>query len=436
MNRRDFVTTMGVSMAGAAAAQSAIADDNALRSADWSSVRAQFNLAPGLLHFSQFFLVSHPRPVRDAVERYRRLLDANPVATVEHGLGLQAYFDNKVHDEPLPFRVQRAAADYIGGQPGEIALTDSTTQGLALIYNGLTLRPGDEILATTHDHYSHHEAIRYAAERSNVVTKRISLYDEAAQASADEMRERLRRAIGPRTRIVGLTWVHSSTGVKLPVRLLADVIASANRGRAEQDRVLLVLDAVHGLGNQAESIAQLGCDFVAAGTHKWIFAPRGTGLIWAPAKNWALLRPTIPSFSSGDLLQAWMGGKAPRMATQASWISPGGFKAYEHQWAMTEAFEFHRNIGIKRIADRIATLTASCMEGLAKIPKVTVVTPRNPALSAGIVSFIVQGQSADETVQKLLAHKVVASSSPYKVSYARLGPSLVNDESEVEAALR
>jgi selenocysteine lyase/cysteine desulfurase len=440
MDRRNFVTSLGVSALGSVTVRSVTAAESAKlgadRSTDWQSVRAEFNLAPGLLHFSQFFLVSHPRPVREAVEHYRRLLDANPVATGEHGLALQAHFDKNVHIEPLTLRAQRAAAEYIGGQPEEIALTDSTTQGLALIYNGLTLRAGDEILATTHDHYAHHEAIRYAAERNDARTRRISRYDEPAQASVEKMSERLSRAIGPRTRVVGLTWVHSGTGVKLPVRVLADVIAGVNRGRTERDRVLLVLDAVHGLGNQEQTVAQLGCDFAAAGTHKWIFAPRGTGIVWAPAKNWALLRPTIPSFYSGELLQAWMDGALPRTATRASWISPGGFKAYEHQWAMTEAFDFHRRIGVKRIADRIAALNAACKEGLAGITKVKVLTPKDSALSAGIISFAVEGQTSEQTVRKLSAHNVIASSGPYKVSYARLAPSLVNDENEVEAALR
>ena len=63
-------------------------------------------------------------------------------------------------------------------------------------------------------------------------------------------------------------------------------------------------------------------------------------------------------------------------------------------------------------------------------------TPRDPALSAGIICFDVEGQSPAETVRKLLKRKVIASTSPYKISHARLAPSLVNDEREVEAALR
>jgi selenocysteine lyase/cysteine desulfurase len=117
-------------------------------------------------------------------------------------------------------------------------------------------------------------------------------------------------------------------------------------------------------------------------------------------------------------------------------ISPGGFKAYEHQWAMAEAFEFHQRLGRKRVAERIAALNTQCKEGLAKIPKVKLLTPMDPALSAGLIAFEVEGQSANETVHKLHANRVVASSSPYRISKARLAPCLVNDEREVEAALR
>jgi selenocysteine lyase/cysteine desulfurase len=116
-------------------------------------------------------------------------------------------------------------------------------------------------------------------------------------------------------------------------------------------------------------------------------------------------------------------------------VSPGGFKAYEHQWAATSAFEFHERIGRKRIADRIAALNTQCKEGLAKTPKVKVLTPMDPALSAGIIAFEVEGQKAGETVAKLHEHKVIASTSPNKDTKARLAPSLVNDEREVDAAL-
>ena len=441
LNRRDFVATVGLSLVGSAASRVATAAQPAAApaidaSSDWAAVRAQFDLAPDWLHFSQFYIVSHPTPVRQAIERYRRMLDTHPFSTVEHGMGFDAFLGEESRQDPYPVRVQRAAASYIGGRPEEVALTDSTTQGLALVYHGLTLKPGDEILCTTHDHYVHHEAIRLAAEKSGASTRRVALYDDPASASADAMVERLRRAIGPYTRVVGLTWVHSSSGVKIPARALTQAVAKVNAGRGEAEQILVVLDAVHGFGNQEESIAQLGADFVAAGTHKWIFAPRGTGILWVPEKNWGLLKPTIPTFYDVEPYAAWEDERAPKAPTSIAWISPGGFKAFEHQWAMTEAFEFHERIGRARVANRIAALNTQCKEGLAKIPGVKVLTPMDPALSAGLVAFEVNGQSARETAHKLHERKVVASTSPYKISKARLAPSLVNDEREVEAALR
>jgi isopenicillin-N epimerase len=430
MNRRDFVVATGLGMIGNAAATATIPTSGsqpaALERPDWAKVRAQFNLAPGRLHFSQFFLVSHPLPVREAIEKYRRMLDADPIGTIETLMPLSG--------GGIPAEITRSASDYIGGQPEEVAITDSTTQGLALIYNGLSLQAGDEILTSTHDHYVQHESIRLATQRSGATWRKIELYDAPADASANQMVERMRRAIGPKTRVIGLTWVQSSSGVKTPVRAMSEMIATLNRSRDASNRILIVLDAVHGFGVEGEPLGSLGVDFAASGTHKWIFAPRGTGIIWAPKENWPLLRPTIPSFS-GTGLRDWINGEPPK-TTQAVGVSPGGFKAYEHQWAMPEAFAFHRHIGRERIAARIAALNTQCKEGLASIPRVKLHTPRNPALSAGIICFEVEGQNPKETLGKLHDRKVIASTSPYKTSYVRLAPSLVNDEKEVDAALQ
>jgi len=440
LNRRDFVTTIGLSLAGTLSARASANESLAVpaikSTSDWATIRAQFNLSPDWLHFSQFYIVSHPKPVRDAIERYRNMLDTHPFTTVEHGMGFDSFLGEEAQQDPFPVRVQQAAASYIGGKPEEIGLTDSTTQGLALIYQGLTLKPGDEVLATTHDHYVHHEAIRLAVEKAGASWRRVPLYGDPATASADEMVQNLKRAVGPNTRVIGITWVHSSSGIRIPVRRITETVAELNAGRGQHEQILVVLDAVHGFGNQEEQLAQLGVDFAAAGTHKWIFAPRGTGILWVPEKNWGKIRPTIPTMYDFESFNAWSDQRPPAAPKSISWISPGGFKAYEHQWAMAEAFEFHQRIGRKRVAERIAALNTQCKEGLSKIPRVKLITPKDPALSAGLVAFEVEGQSASETVHKLYAKKVVASSSPYKISKARLAPSLVNDEREVEAVLR
>jgi selenocysteine lyase/cysteine desulfurase len=306
--------------------------------------------------------------------------------------------------------------------------------GLALVYNGLRLKPGQEILTTTHDHYSHHESIRLAAAKSGTTVRQTSLYDTGAKATADEMVSRLHDAIRPATRVVGVTWTHSNTGVRTPVRRFAEALAAINRSRDEADHALLVVDGTHAFGAVDESVASLGCDFFASGTHKWILAPRGTGILYAPAARWALVQPTIPTFMDLDVYTAWQDGHAPGPTTAAA-VSPGGFFAYEHQWAAVEAFRFHETVGRPRIAARIAELNTRIKEGLAKIPKVTLHTPMDPAISAGINCFEVAGFTPQQVVTKLLDRRIVASTSPYKVTYPRLSAGIMNTPEEIDRAL-
>ncbi len=397
---------------------------------DWQSVRRQFRLSPQYLHFAGFFIVSHPEPVRAAIDGFRRAIDENPFLTVEQGM-----FEFESPHKSLTRKVQEDIAPYLGGRVEQIALTDSTTAGLALVHHGLSLKPGQEILTTAHDHYSHHESIRLSAERSGASVRRVVLYDDPSRASVDEIVGRVRSAIRPATRVLGVTWVHSSTGVRLPIRQISDVLKDVNRERGESDRVLLVVDGVHGLGAVDETVAQMGCDFFCAGTHKWMFAPRGTGLIWAKQENWALLRPVIPSFSDGESYAAWEQNRLPREPNTANRVSPGGFHAYEHQWAMGAAFRMHQRIGRARIAERITSLNDRCKQGLTTIKQVKLHTPREPALSAGICCFEVEGQKPEQIVSKLLARKIIASTSPYAVSYARLSAGLMNTPDEVDQAV-
>lgn len=199
--------------------------------------------------------------------------------------------------------------------------------------------------------------------------------------------------------------------------------------------VLLVLDGVHGFGAVDVDVPALGCDFFCAGTQKWIFAPRGTGLIWARAENWARLRPLIPSFSSEELYNAWLENRAPRGPNTADRVTPGGFLAYEHQWAMAAAFRMHRDIGRTRIATRIHELNSRIKDGLTEIKRVKQQTPRNPALSAGLCCFEVEGKPPSQVVAALLAKKIVASTSPYAVTYARLAAGVMNTPEEIDRAL-
>jgi selenocysteine lyase/cysteine desulfurase len=214
---------------------------------------------------------------------------------------------------------------------------------------------------------------------------------------------------------------------------MASAIADANRSREASDRVLLVVDGVHGFGVEDEAVAEIGCDFFAAGAHKWIFGPRGTGILWGRREAWEQIQPTVPAFEMGPYM-AWGEGRDPG-PTEGRWVSPGGFHAYEHMWALPAAFAFHREIGRARIGERIHELNARIKEGLAGLRRVTVHTPREVGMSAGLVAFEVAGLKPEDVVRRLREKRIIASTSPYFPPFARLAGSLLNTPEEADTAV-
>jgi selenocysteine lyase/cysteine desulfurase len=381
---------------------------------DWASVRAQFDLAPDVAHLSTFVFAPHPAGVRAAIEQHRAGLDRDPIGYLH------------ANEATAEGRVAGAAMKYLGTGVDRVAFTDSTTLGLGLLYGGLRLAAGDEVLTSKHDFYATHEALRLRAERDGVTVRQVELYADPATARVDEIVGKLIAAVGPRTRVVAVTWVHSSNGVRLPIRAIADALAGRD--------VLLCVDGVHGFGALDAAPESLGCDFLVSGCHKWLHGPRGTGLVWGSERGWARFTPSVPSFD-GRSLGGWITASRPAVPPGAA-ATPGGYHSFEHRWALAEAFDLHDSIGRARVAGRVRELATRLKAGLADIGGVTLMTPRDPEMSAGVVCFTVGNVTADEAVGRLAAAKVVASVTPYRTSYVRLGPSIANSEEHVDAAVR
>lgn len=428
MYRRDFLIRTGLALGAAVLADMPLlrpAESAAAREAldSWEAVRKQFALSGDFIHMTGFLLASHPRPVREAIEAHRRGLDDNPAHYWE---------DN---EERFEAEVLRAAADYLGVAPTDLALTDSTTMGLGLLYGGLALRAGQEVLTTTHDHYSTEMSLRHRAQRTGASIRTIPLYRDLAKVSVDEIAGTLARALRPETRIVAVTWVHSSTGLKLPIREMAAALAAANAGRAEEDRALLCVDGVHGLGVEDVRLPDMGCDFFIAGCHKWLFGPRGTGVVWGQPRAWPVAQPIIPTFNM-EAYRMWMRELPEKDLHKAALMTPGGFHSFEHRWALNEAFRFHQRIGKARIADRIHSQNEQLKAGLSAMPQVRLHTPMPRALSAGIVCFEVEGRKPEDVVAHLRRRRIIASVTPYATRYVRLAPSLLTSPEQVDRTLQ
>lgn len=430
MDRRRFLQRSGVAVGAAVVLSNCSAPATPPEAAavpeigydTWEKVRNQFLLTRDKVHMSQMLLASHPKPVRDAIELYRDELDKNPVE----------YWEGKFVSIEVDLR--KKAAEYMGCDPDEVAMTDSTTMGLAILYNGLQLRPGDEILTTTHDHYSTEKSLENAVAKTGATIKPVNLYTDPREASIDGMVSAIQKGITTKTRIVAITFVHSSTGVKTPLKEIGAMIAEVNTKRDAKSRIYFCVDGVHGFGIENISMHDLEIDFFAAGTHKWIFGPRGTGVLYARKSAWDMIKPIIPSFEFASYA-AWLDLADPKSLTYGMILSPGGFHSFEHRWALPAAFDFQLSIGKARVEERSHQLSTRLKDGLSKIGHIKLKTPTDTAISAGINCFEVDGVAADVAVKKLLEKGIIASTTPYKTVYARLTPSIVNTEEEVDRVL-
>ncbi len=398
MDRRDFLVGTGLLAVTPTAASAA-------QGTDWGAVRREFRLDPTLINLGLFYLASNPREVRSAVETFKRKLDAN-----SHDL--------------MPDQAQEVAValgQYVGGAPDDIAFVPNTTIGLSIVYGGLRLRRDQELLLTDQDHAWHRQAAQLAADRVGAKVRIGTLYANSASVTEDEVASRLRNSITPQTRAVGITWVQSSTGVRMPVRACAQVVAEANKGRSPEDRCLLVVDGVHGLAAVDDDAARLGADVFVAGTHKWLFGPRGTGMVWVNPQVSNQIVPLLPSLSD---------------RSETALLGPGGFHAFEQYYAVRAAVEFHQRLGRSRVAARITELATRFKDGLAEIPGVVIHTPRDPRMSAGMVCFDVPGQPGPEVVGRLKEKRIQITTAAYRIPYARIGTAILNTPAEIDRTLK
>ena len=426
-NRRKFLSAVASLGAATVVSRRAVAapatlTDELASTTSWEEVRALFDLRPDRVHMSGLLFASHPRPVREAIALHRDELQRDPATYISH------------ERWRLEGEVLKSASSYLGVKTTELAMTDSTSMGLGLLYAGLRLKPGDEVLTTTHDHYAVESALLVCTERTGCTVRRIDMYRDVARATKDEIVDSVRRAITPATRVVAITWVQSGTGLKIPVRAIADVVADVNRGRAAERRVFVCVDGVHALGCEDFLLPDLGCDFFAAGTHKWLFGPRGTGFLWGRTDAWSITQPTIPTWEPG-VFYSLVGWRERTEIGGGQLMTPGGYHAFDHTWALNSAFDMHARLGKARIAARIHQLNTQLKEGLQRMPHVTLATPMSTALSAGIVCFDVNGMSAEKVVAALAAKDIIASRTPYRRQYARLCPSLLTLDADIERTL-
>lgn len=404
-NRRRFLSTLAGTAALAAswpervrAVALRLAVEGQQDPALWELVRQEFLIPEDRLFLNPATLGPQPRVVVDAVyEHTRRTAETYPPGTDWDDL-------------------KTVVGRFLNADPAGLVFPRNTTEAMSFVANGLDLHPGDQVLTTDHEHIGGLCCWELVAARRGVSLEIVPL---PVPATAEAIVAGFRAAITRRTRVISISHVTFTNGTVLPVA----EIAALCRERG----VVLVVDGAHPPGLMRVDMAALGPpDFYASSPHKWLGAPQGTGLLWMGEEWRTRLWPSVASGGWDDL------------SLGAHRFNHLGTHDESRLAGLDAAVRFHEVIGVDRIAARVRFLRRRLHTALADLPGVTIESPADDGLVAGMVSFVVDGLPSLELQQRLARTGNVRSRviSEYDLGWMRLAPHIYNTEAEIDRVVR
>ena len=322
----------------------------------------------------------------------------------------------------LQLKAREAVARLLNATVDEIALTPNTTEGLNLVLNGLTWQEGDEIITCGLEHSSVLVPSYLLRERYGVQVNVLHL--DPAEEHPSILRK-VEQAFTPRTRMVFVSHIQYSTGLRMPVEGIREL--TRDRG------VLLLLDAAQGAGHVALDMRQIDCEFYSIPGQKWLLGPAGTGALYIRQDMIPQVRSSKGSFGTA-LSHDSQGGFEPNV----QFINKLGVTTSSVPlWAgFVEAIRLTLELGAREVEDRILALAATLKGELSQIAGVSILSPLEGPGCSGLVSFAMEGMETEDVVSHLWDdYRVVTRSVAYPPG-VRLSVCSFNTEAEIGEVAR
>jgi cysteine desulfurase/selenocysteine lyase len=307
-----------------------------------------------------------PRAVLEAMNRYYERSHANVHRSI-HTLGEEA---------TELYEVARDAVQRFIGAPSreEVVFTRGTTDGLGLIAEtiGRTLAKGDEIVVTELEHHSNLIPWQLVAKDRGAMLKAVPVRDDGTLDLAA-----LDRLLTGRTRVVAFAHVSNVLGTITPAKEIIDKARAAG--------ALTVVDGAQAAPHLRLDMSALGCDFYVLSAHKML-GPTGIGVMYGRR---AVLDRLEPGRGGSEMIkEVWIDHA---QWNDLPWRFEPGTPPIAEAVGLTAAIEYLEKLGMDRVAEHERALTRQAMEGLSRIPGVTVYGPPIGVDRGAVVSFAVEG---------------------------------------------
>lgn len=371
--RRNFLSLAGKSLGLAALSSSTIAsllteiqaatkavvhltpEQAAMDEDFWATIQNAFTVTRGIINLNNGGVSPSPRIVTEALVRYIWQQEDATAYTMWQIL------------EPQSETIRTGLAELFGCDREEIAITRGASEGLETLLLGLDLKSGDEVLTTTQDYPRMLTTIRQREQREGIKLNLIKI--PVPPKNINEITAAFERAITPRTRLLQIAHQINLTGQITPVKAVCQM--------ARAKGVEVVVDGAHSFAQFYFKQPDLDCDYFATSLHKWLFAPKGTGLLYVKRDKIAKVWPLFPA--------------EEKEKNDIRKFEEIGTHSAAPRLAIGEAMLFHQGIGGKRKEARLRYLSRYWMDRLKGLPKVRFNTSFDPNQMCAIANVQIEG---------------------------------------------
>ena len=308
--------------------------------------------------------------------------------------------------------VRKIIAKIISCQPDEVVLTQSTTDGINIVANGLSFDEKSNMIIRGMSHEHHSNFYPWLKLQEKISVKNLPIDKDGFFKSED-----LESLIDDNTKLVALSHALYNTGSILPLEKISKILHD----------VPLFVDSAQTVGCFDVDISKINCNFMSFNGSKWLCGPMGTGLFYCNRKSSELLEPkTIGGESAIIYDDTSLAFKELPDKFQT------GFRNYVGIVGLESSANYLLNFGLNNIREKNQHLSNLLREELSKIPKIILYGPEDPNSRTSIVSFNIDGMDSQEVVDRLEKQNIVlALREIMEQKIVRASPHFFNSESQI-----
>lgn len=301
--------------------------------------------------------------------------------------------------------------ELIGCESDEIALTTNTSEGINIIAHMIKFERGNNVVTTDLEF----PTVTYPwlkASREKGVEVRFALNKNGIVSVED-----LEKLVDDNTRVIALSHVEYSSGLRFNLREVADL--------AHRHGAILVVDAVQSLGVIPLNVKREDVDVLASAAYKWLLGPFGAGFVYIRKELYENVMPPFVGWRSNIEHTEYDPQKftLPKTARRFEY----GGMPYTPIYGLTKAIEYIMSIGIENVREHVMNLTQKLIDGLNEL-RAQILTPSSREQRAGIVSARFEKMDYDRIVEELAKNRIIVSK---RMNALRISPHVYNMEKEV-----